>query len=62
MDRSTYITIILTKNKIIPANAGDSSAVMGRYINGKWIYLMLKSRIILAKKKESYPTCFKTFF
>ena len=33
MDRSTCATIILTKNKIISANSGDSSAVMGRYIN-----------------------------
>ncbi len=33
---STCVTIILTKNKIISANAGDSRAVMGRYINGEW--------------------------
>ena len=53
MDRSICVTIILTKNKIISTNAGDSSVIMGRYINGKWIYLMLKSRIILAKKKKN---------
>ena len=52
MDRSICVTIILTKNKIISTNADDSSVIMGRYINGKWIYLMLKSRIILAKKKN----------
>ena len=52
MDRSICVIIILTKNKIISTNAGDSSVIMGRYINGKWIYLMLKSRIILAKKKN----------
>ena len=33
---STCVTIILTKNKIISANAGDSRAVMGRFINGEW--------------------------
>ena len=33
MDRSICVKIILAKNKIISANAGDSSAVMGRYIN-----------------------------
>ena len=33
---STCVTIILTKNKIISGNAGDSRAVMGRYINGEW--------------------------
>ena len=49
MDRSICVTIIVTKNKIIST---DSSVIMGRYINGKWIYLMLKSRIILAKKKN----------
>ena len=38
---STCVTIILTKNKIISANAGDSRAVMGRYINGKWINIDL---------------------
>jgi len=38
---STCVTIILTKNKIISANAGDSRAVMGRYINGKWISIEL---------------------
>ena len=37
VDHSTCVTIILTKNKIISANAGDSRAVKGRYINGKWI-------------------------
>ena len=52
MDRSICVTIILTKNKIISTNAGDSSVIMGRYINDKWIYLMLKSRIILVKKKN----------
>ena len=38
---STCVTIILTKNKIISANAGDSRAVMGRYINGKWLSIDL---------------------
>ena len=38
---STCVTIILTKNKIISANAGDSRAVMGRHINGKWISIEL---------------------
>ena len=38
---STCVTIIITKNKIISANAGDSRAVMGRYINGKWINIDL---------------------
>ena len=38
---STCVTIILTKNKIISANAGDSRAVMGRYINGKWLSIEL---------------------
>ena len=38
---STCVTIILTKNKIISANAGDSRAVMGRYINGKWLAIEL---------------------
>ena len=33
---STCVTIILTKNKIISGNAGDSRAVMGRKINGEW--------------------------
>ena len=33
---STCVTIILTKNKIISGNVGDSRAVMGRYINGEW--------------------------
>ncbi len=33
---STCVTIILTKNKIISGNAGDSRAVMGRYNNGEW--------------------------
>ena len=33
---STCVTIILTKNKIISGNAGDSRAVMGRFINGEW--------------------------
>ena len=59
---STCVTIILTKNKIISANAGDSRAVMGRHINGKWLSIELshdqnptiRSRIILVKKKEYY--------
>ena len=38
---STCVTIILTKNKIISANAGDSRAVMGRYINDEWINIDL---------------------
>ena len=38
---STCVTIILTKNKIISANAGDSRAVMGRHINGKWVSIEL---------------------
>ena len=38
---STCVTIILTKNKIISANAGDSRAVMGRHINGKWLSIEL---------------------
>ena len=38
---STCVTIILTKNKIISGNAGDSRAVMGRYINGEWISIDL---------------------
>ena len=38
---STCVTIILTKNKIISGNAGDSRAVMGRYINGEWINIDL---------------------
>jgi len=33
---STCVTIILTKNKIITANAGDSRAVLGRCVNGEW--------------------------
>ncbi|MCQ2817117.1 MAG: protein phosphatase 2C domain-containing protein [archaeon] len=33
---STCVTIILKKNKIISANAGDSRAVLGRCIDGKW--------------------------
>ena len=33
---STCVTIILTKNKIISGNAGDSRAVMGRCKNGVW--------------------------
>ena len=38
---STCVTIILTKNKIISGNAGDSRAVMGRFENGKWISIDL---------------------
>ena len=38
---STCVTIILTKNKIISGNAGDSRAVMGRFIDGKWINIDL---------------------
>ena len=38
---STCVTIILTKNKIISANAGDSRAVMGRFINNEWISIDL---------------------
>ena len=38
---STCVTIILTKNKIISANVGDSRAVMGRYIKGKWLSIDL---------------------
>ena len=38
---STCVTIILTKNKIISANVGDSRAVMGRYINNEWINIDL---------------------
>ena len=38
---STCVTIILTKNKIISANVGDSRAVMGRCINGEWINIDL---------------------
>ena len=38
---STCVTIILTKNQIISGNVGDSRAVMGRYINGKWINIDL---------------------
>ena len=40
---STCVTIILTKNKIISANAGDSRAVLGRYdsTQNKWISLDL---------------------
>lgn len=34
---STCVTLILTKNKIISANAGDSRAVMGRFKDGKWL-------------------------
>ena len=34
---STYVTIILTKNKIISGNAGDSRTVMGRFKDNKWI-------------------------
>ena len=33
---STCVTIILTKNKIISGNAGDSRAVMGRFKDGEW--------------------------
>lgn len=33
---STCVTIILTKNKVISANAGDSRAVMGRFTDGEW--------------------------
>ena len=38
---STCVTIILTKNKIISGNAGDSRAVMGRFKNGEWINIDL---------------------
>ena len=38
---STCVTIILTKNKIISANVGDSRAVMGRCIKGKWLSIDL---------------------
>ena len=40
---STCVTIILTKNKIISANAGDSRAVLGRFdsAQNKWISLDL---------------------
>ena len=38
---STCVTIILTKNKIISGNAGDSRAVMGRFKNGEWISIDL---------------------
>ena len=38
---STCVTIILTKNKIISGNAGDSRAVMGRCKNGEWISIEL---------------------
>ena len=38
---STCVTIILTKNKIISGNAGDSRAVMGRYTNGEWVSIDL---------------------
>jgi len=38
---STCVTIILTKNKIISGNAGDSRAVMGRCVNGEWISIDL---------------------
>ena len=38
---STCVTIILKKNKIICANAGDSRAVMGRFINNEWINIDL---------------------
>ena len=38
---STCVTIILTKNKIISGNAGDSRAVMGRFKDGKWISIDL---------------------
>ena len=38
---STCVTIILTKNKIISGNAGDSRAVMGRYKDGEWISIDL---------------------
>ena len=38
---STCVTIILTKNKIISANAGDSRAVMGRFINNEWLSIDL---------------------
>jgi serine/threonine protein phosphatase PrpC len=38
---STCVTIILTKNKIISGNVGDSRAVMGRFINGEWINIDL---------------------
>ena len=34
---SSYVTIILTKNKIISTYADDSRAVMGRHINNKWL-------------------------
>ena len=33
---STCVSLILTKNKIVSANAGDSRAVMGRYQNEIW--------------------------
>ena len=33
---STCVTIILTKNKIISANAGDSRAVLGQFKEGEW--------------------------
>ena len=38
---STCVTIILTKNKIISGNAGDSRAVMGRFKDGEWISIDL---------------------
>ena len=38
---STCVTLIITKNKIISGNAGDSRAVMGRFKNGEWINIDL---------------------
>ena len=38
---STCVAIILTKNKIISGNAGDSRAVMGRFKDGEWISIDL---------------------
>ena len=38
---STCVSLILKKNKIISANAGDSRAVLGRYNNGEWISIDL---------------------
>ena len=58
MDRSICVTIILTKNKIISTNAGDSSVIMGLYMDLSHAQKPNNP----SKKKESYPTCFKTFF
>ena len=50
---STCVTLILTKNKIISANAGDSRAVMGRFKDGVWTNIDLSRDHKPNDKEES---------